>query len=91
MEKIEEKVVKVQTVAEQIIEAPVETVVVARYGNSMVRGLQHSDSLVKTGVDGYLATRYRGGKYLHRTDVQGWIDSLGPGAEFYFVFKGRDR
>lgn len=86
MRKIEKKVVKYATIAEQIIESDVETVVVVKYGGMLAEDRRrYSDALVKTGIDGYRVARGgQSGKYLHHADIPAWVESF-PDAEFYFA------
>lgn len=75
----------VKSIADQIREAPVETVVIAFWPYRHGGEPRHSDTLVKTGMDGYQAARKRHSGYLHKDDVDAWVDGFDRGTRFYFV------
>ena len=79
MRLIEPKVVKTLSIAEQIMESPVETIVVVKYNEG-----RFSDALVKTGSDGYKHARSHSMGYLNNSDIERWVNSF-SGASFYFV------
>jgi hypothetical protein len=86
MKRIEPKVVKTLSIVDQIIEAPVDTVVIVKYPDDFGGDPKRADALVKTGSNGYQAARYaRSNSYLHHGDLDRWFKSFPSDSEFYFV------
>lgn len=80
---------KGQTIADQIVAAPIGSVTIVHFPSSFEKkygpaGPRYSDALVKTGSDGYKAAYYGHEGFLHANTVQRWVDAY-PHGEFYLI------
>lgn len=85
IEEVTEVVTPARTILDQILDLPVESIVIAvRKGEVGASFVLH-----RTGRNGWLATRHvKGGGYLNREDVEAWYnDRVDAGSTFLVAYE----